>query len=199
MSTADEYAKGRVKTIVGMAVGFTTMMRFFEKGSVRIIEGMVEEVLSKLPAIGDQREFDGLHDAFCDNFVKTIHSSRSQDGEYPSASYGQAAKVLDVALKACVDYCQLPDVATSKRLLPFLHAGIDTYILDELKKREKGAFKVWSLQEIDRDMYLRLQDAVIRHIEDEFNGEISRVVYDNIIWRRATKSDEPTDSTPRRA
>ena len=165
------------------------MTRVFEKGSRLTIERMIEGFLSSLSDLHDQRQFDALHDDFCDRFTNTIRRAKAKEGEDPRASYGQAAKVLDVSLKACVDYCQLPDPATSQRIKPFLHAGIDTPILCELNRREGQAFKASTIREIDRNMYLSLQDAVARHIEDEFNGLISRVMYDNIMWRRLNRTD----------
>ena len=39
-------------------------------------------------------------------------------------------KVLDVALKACVDSCRLPDETTARRVRALLHAAIDTSILN---------------------------------------------------------------------
>jgi hypothetical protein len=53
MIVIDEYEVGRTKTIIGMAIDFTAMMRVFEKGSNLRIESMLERFLKKLAEVSD--------------------------------------------------------------------------------------------------------------------------------------------------
>ena len=84
-----------------------------------------------------------------------------------------------------MDYCQLPDASTSQQVRPFLHAGIDTQILEKLKKEECPEITASSIQEIDHETYQVLQLAVTRQIEkeEEFHGLLP-VHYDNIMFLR---------------
>ena len=195
MAVTAEYEIGRIKTIIGMALDFTAMLRVFEKGSGELIEGMLERFLERLQGVESPTQFDVLHDEFCRDFTTTIRLSKTKEGQSPDASYGHAAKVLDVALKACVDYCQLPDAATSQRVRAFLHAGIDTPILEYLKKEERLQINAWSVREIDRQSYRLLQAAVARQIESEFGGSILPVMWDDIMWRRLNRRDTATVSS----
>ena len=63
MALTDEYEIGRIKTIIGMAVDFTAMLRVFEKGSREHIEDMIERFLEKLRDVVNPIQFDTLsHD-----------------------------------------------------------------------------------------------------------------------------------------
>jgi hypothetical protein len=127
--------------------------------------------------------------------MSKIRIAKAKAGQVPNASYGQAAKVLDVSLKACVDYCHLPNVTVSQRIKPFLHAGIDTPILEFLKKAEHLEISAWSVKEIDRQSYQVLQAAVGRQIAIQFGGDITPVMWDDIIWRRLNRQDIDADAT----
>jgi len=192
MAATDEYEIGRIKTIIGMAVGFTAMLRVFEKGSDERIEDMIERFLERLRGVDSPIQFDALHDEFCQDFTKTIRLSKTKEGQSPNASYGHAAKVLDVALKACVDYCKLPDAATSQRVKAFLHAGIDTPILKYLKRKERLEITASSVRDIDRQGYKLLQAAVAREMKSEFGDSVLPVTWDNIMWRRLNRRDTAT-------
>ena len=185
--TATEYEIGRTRSIIGMSVGFTAMLRVFKEGSGKSIEGMIERFLARLPAVTSQSEFEAVHDECCTQFTAAIRLAKVKEGRSPNASYGHAAKVLDVALKACVEFCHLPDPATSQRVKPFLHAGIDTPILAYLKKAQRLEITASSIQEVDRRSYQLLQAAVASQIQSQFGGRILPVMWDNIMWRRLNR------------
>ena len=187
MALTDEYEIGRVKTIIGMAIGFTAMVRVFEKGSSERIEAMLQRFLKRLGGVRSAAQFDGLHDEFCREFISMIRLSRAKGGRRRHASYGHGAKVLDVALKACVDYCQLPNNRVSQRVRAFLHAGIDTPMLEYLKKKEHLEIAASSVREIDREAYKLLQDAVARQITSKYNNSILPIMWDDIMWRRQNR------------
>lgn len=197
MTAMKEYDSGRTKTIVGMAVSFTAMLRVFEKGQGKVIENMIEQFLMNLPGVRNQEQFDALHDEFCMRFIATIQRAKAEEGQSRNVSYGQAAKVLDVALKACVDFCLLPNAATSQRIKPFLHAGIDKPILKYLKKEEQLEISASSVGEIDRQSYQQLQAAVARQIKSQFGGSILPVTWDNVMWRSLNGKDPATELPPR--
>jgi hypothetical protein len=92
METPAEYVNGRVKTMVGMAVSFTAMVRVFEKDSVRRIERWVEEFVADLCTVENQEQFDALHDAFCVRFKNTVVRSNAKDREDALASTGRAQR-----------------------------------------------------------------------------------------------------------
>jgi len=195
MINMDEYEIGRTKTIIGMAIDFTAMIRVFEKGSTARIGRMIEEFLRKSSGVNKKSQFDKLHQQFCQEFMSAIRLAKIKAGQSSYASYGQAAKVLDVSLKACVDFCQLPNPETSKRIKPFLHAGIDTPILEFLKREEHLEINVRSVKDIDRQRYKIFQDAVAKQIVTKFGGRISPVMWDNIMWRRLNReSFKPTEA-----
>ena len=175
----------RTRAIVEIAVASTAMMRVFKKGSVSDIENMIGAILPTLRDVHDQQQFDALHEKFCQRFMPAICLAKAKNGQSAQASYGHAAKVLDVALKVCVDFCQLPDASTSQRIKRFLHAGIDTQLLAELKEKECHEIEATSVQEIDRETYQVLQLAVARQIEktEEFHGLLP-VEYDNIKFQK---------------
>lgn len=130
---------------------------------------MIEEFIPRLRRVQTQQHFDDMHEDFCKRFMENIYLAKAVNEH---ASYGHAAKVLDVAMKACVDFCQLPDVITSKRIKPFLHAGIDTQILAALKKEAQPEVTASCIQEIDDKTYHMLQVAVAKQIRcvEKFHG-----------------------------
>jgi hypothetical protein len=88
-----EQAKKR--NIIDMAVGFAGMMPLFQERSADLIKQKLTESFESLERIGSDEEFNKMHRAFCQWFVKTIRLAKTEE---PS-SYGHAAKVLDLALK----------------------------------------------------------------------------------------------------
>jgi hypothetical protein len=92
--------------------------------------------------------------------------------------------VLDVAAKVYVHYCGLPSPEVAARLIPLLHAALDTQMMDAL-----GV--VATLQQIGVAEYQDLQ-RVARATGD---SDDQPVEFDDVMWRRLNRSDarQPSD------
>ena len=93
-----------------MALEFTAMIRIFIEGSKGHIVTKLEEFFHGLDKIRNPDDYEARHRSFCEWFTqnvpaaeKKLKNARVQPRE-PS-SYGQAAKVLDIAIKVYVYYC----------------------------------------------------------------------------------------------
>lgn len=173
----------RILNIIDMAVGFTAMLRVFGKGSNSIIQGMIREALDSLVRIRTRAQFESFHARFCRRFSKTIRRSKRQ----ASASYGQGAKVLDITLKVCVHYCALPSPQTARRIRPFLHMAIDTPIMEHLKRKRSVAVAAHTIGEIGEVEYGLLQQAAAEETKNVFNGRVTLVELDDVLWRRLNR------------
>jgi hypothetical protein len=112
------------RNIIDMALGFTAMMRIFSEGSKTNIEKRLRELFSGLPGIGNSEDYEACHRAFCEWFTREVRTAekRSESGkaqESEPASYGHAAKVLDIAIKVYVYYCAQPDAEVAGDWCPF--------------------------------------------------------------------------------
>ena len=126
-----EQAKKR--NIIDMAVGFAGIMPLFQEGSADLIKEKLTETFEALERIGLDEEFNKMHRAFCQWFVKTIKLAKTEE----SSSYGHAAKVLDLALKVYVYYCKMPSPAKADSLIPRLKGAMDTPLLRHLFRRRE--------------------------------------------------------------
>lgn len=188
--TAAEARKARTKNIIELCLGFSAMTRVFAKGSEDLVLPRLEEFVAALDSVQRMEDFEPLHAEFCDWFTRTLRTAPKQyknGGTKPSCacSYGQAAKVLDVAAKVYVHYCGLPSPEGANRLLPLLHAALDTHMMDAL-----GV--VATLQQIGVAEYQDLQRRVARAIGD---SNVHPVEFDDVMWRRLNRTDarQPTD------
>lgn len=170
--------EAKIKNIVGIATAYPSMARVFKGGSMEKIKPRVEEFLRKLKDMCTEEEYHKQHEEFCRWFTRTIRQAKTQR----SASWGQAAKILDVGLKVCVYYCSLPSERVVERVLPWLNPAIDTPLLKDLKRRY-GFSGASTLAEIDREKYEELQKIIRTDIERSFNGKVYPVQYDDIKWR----------------
>ena len=191
----DEANKAKIKNIIDMAVGFGRMMRVFEEGSADKIKDRLETVLPEIASAGSEQDFRDRHHSFCQWFAQNIKTAeRNKHGSIVKgsafASYGQGAKVLDIALKVFVYYCQLPDPETAKRTIRWLNAAIDTKMLSHLKKKQDTDLPVraTTIEEIDLRTYATLQGLVRRDIDHSFSGRILPVQWGDIMWRRLNRS-----------
>ena len=92
----------RRKNIIEMSLGFTGMMRLFTKGSKAKIRAKLDQNFSQLFGIQTCEDYQALHRSFCEWFIRTVRTAEKkfENGKIqPSqpSSYGQAAKVLDIA------------------------------------------------------------------------------------------------------
>jgi hypothetical protein len=181
--------EAKKKNIIDMALGFTAMMRLFQKESDDLIKEHLAHTLRELEEIDSEEKFKGLHESFCEWFTQTIKLAK--DGE--AASYGHGAKVLDLALKVYVYYCRMPNPEKADYLDPLLNGAIDTPILRHLLgmvKTDDGKGltpRLWNIKAVDRDTYDTLQKLIRSDIADSFAGQIWPVQYDDIMWRRLNR------------
>jgi len=179
-----EVAEARKLNIIDMAVGFTAMLRVFEKGSASPIKTMLSRTLDRLGGVRTRRQFEGIHRRFCRAFVRNVRMAKTG----ASASYGHGAKVLDVTLKACIYYCSLPSSETARRIRPLLHLAIDTPIMNHLRQKHALCLSASSIAQISEADYGSLQDAADQEIASAFGGRITRAELDDVLWRRLNRN-----------
>lgn len=163
-----------------MAVGFTAMTRVFEKESTEKIVDKLNETLPQIASSKNDKEFENLHDGFCrwfEQHVKTPERHKKNGTIEPShsASYGQGAKVLDVALKVFVYYCHLPDSKTTYQIVKRLNAAVDNEMMKHLKKMpdlEASSIRANSIADVDKETYIKIQNLVRKDISSNFSGSI---------------------------
>lgn len=194
MNSHDEAYYFKRKNVIDMAITFSAMNRVFKKGSKKKIASKLEESLNRLEKVQNKDSFKKVHLEFCKWFTKNISTAEKQLKNKKSknsqpATYGQAAKIFDIAAKIYVYYCHLPTCGLANQLIKFLHGAIDTPILKNLKARYRDSNIVAeTIEAIDEIQYFTLQELVIRHIQDEFNNLILPVQYDDIMWHRLNRS-----------
>ena len=200
MNEENEASSIKNKNVIDMAITFSAMNRVFTAGSKQKIAGKLEDSFALLANCDGKKDFEKIHSEFCEWFVKNISTSKKvlKDSEIKTsraASYGQAAKVFDVALKVYVYYCNLPDFESATNLLPMLHAAVDTLMMRKLKEdypNEK--IKAQTIKGVSKSEYIALQKLVGKNIEEKFNNEIEPVHYDDIVWywlNRLTQQQPP--------
>ena len=144
------------------------MTRALQKRSDEILAPGLDDFLKR-----DMTDYEKWHDDFCVWAQGAIKTSR---GKTPS--YGQVAKVLDVAMKV-VASAQRTSAQRWPIDIPKLHCGIDGYVLAFL--REKNSTKALVLTDIDKQEYFRLQ-AVLKKMAREM--EISGLALDEKLRER---------------
>jgi hypothetical protein len=181
LKLADQAKK---RNIIDMAVGFAGIMPLFQERSADLIKEKLTETFEGLERIGIDEEFNKMHRAFCQWFVKTIKLAKTEE---PS-SYGHAAKVIDLALKVYVYYCKMPSPRKVELLMPRLNGVIDTPILRHLFTRLQDIYGkpspphyLWTIKMINEADYDLLQKALRQEIRDSFDDRISPVQYDDIM------------------
>ena len=184
MNHVRQVAEARTLNIIDMAVGFTAMLRVFEKGSASRIKMMLRRTLDKLNGVRTRRQFEDVHRRFCRAFTRNVRMAKTG----ASASYGHGAKVLDVTLKACIYYCSLPSPETARRIYPLLHLASDTPMMNHLEQKYALGLLASSIAQISEPDYKLLQDAADQEIASAFGGRITRVELDDVLWRRLNRS-----------
>ena len=183
----------RKKNIIDIAISFSAMNRLFQQGSKQKIVGELERSFDLLVGVEDKDDFEKIHSDFCEWFVQNIITAEKilkneKIKKSRAASYGQAAKVFDVALKVYVYYCNLPDHKSAVKLLPMLHSAVDTLMMKNLKmKYPEENIKAETIEAIGKSDYIVLQKMVLQNIEDEFDKSILPVHYDDIMWYRLNR------------
>jgi hypothetical protein len=182
------------KNIIEMALDFTGMMRIFSKRSKAKIRMKLEELFSKLAEIHTSDDYQVLHRSFCEWFIREIWTAekRLPNGKVQlsqQTSYGQAAKVLDIAIKVYAYYCALPTPEVAQRIVPFLNGAVDTPILRHLKKTSCASVRIraMTIKEIDQSAYHNLQSLVLA---ESRNHHMHPVQYDDILWRQLNREGD---------
>lgn len=189
---AAETAKN--KNIIEMAFDFTAMKWLFSKGSTPKIHRKLETSFALFGGIREQKDYDLMHADFCAWFTQNIdraqkRKQRESGAAIRKSSYGQAAKVIDIAAKVYVYYCALPSRETAQVLLPLLNGAVDNEIVKHLiRKFPDAGVESKQLEDIDRPKYDQLQSLVRREIREDFNSEIVPVQYDDILFRRLNRT-----------
>jgi hypothetical protein len=176
-----------------MAIAFSAMTRVFEKGSKQKIAEKLESSLGHLAGVDGKDEFEEIHSEFCKWFVGNINTAQrvvknKMLKKSHLASYGQAGKVFNVVLKVYVYYCNLPDCESAAKLLPMLHAAVDTLMMKDLKENYPyETIKAETIEAVSKSEYDTLQKMVNWHIEDKFQNKIFPVHWDDIMWYRLNR------------
>ncbi|MGG5239623.1 hypothetical protein ACQZ2F_08700 [Pseudomonas lurida] len=193
MSPNEEAESIKASNVIDMAMTFTAMIRLFEKDSKEKISDQLHKSFRQLSRVSNHQEYEQIHSEFCTWFAGRISTARKtfkNKREKPSrpASYGHAAKVFDISVKVYVHYCHLPNSKTTVMLLPFLHGAIDNPIMNFLKsKYPLASIKAKTIATLEILEYKALQDLITEHIQEEFQGKIFPVQYDDIMWHRLNR------------
>lgn len=188
--TGSDAELAKTKNIVEMAFDFTAMTRVFSKGSKKTIVSQVEEHFSRLSEVSTQEAYEDWHRTFCEWFIREIRTAQKKlkNGKFlksKTASYGHAAKVLDIAIKVYAYYCVQPN----PRLAPFLHGAIDTPLLQHLSRSApSAAFRAKTIKDINDAEYQSLQ--LLVRAESQ-RCKVHPVQYDDIMFRRLNRKDNP--------
>jgi hypothetical protein len=190
------------KNIIDMAITFTAMMRVFSKGSKPKIATKIEELFLTLRNISDKKQYQDIHHSFCQWFIKEIYAAEKtfknkESKQSKNASYGQAAKILDIAIKVYVYYCNRPSVEFAHKLTPFLNGAIDTPIMQYLKSKDKESkISATTIEGIDEKAYKDLQLLIEADIKQSFSGKIYPVQYDDIKWHELNRAQQVISREP---
>ena len=188
--------KVKKSNILEMSIMFSAMIRLFAKGSKERIVQHLWDMTPVLPVINSADDYENFHKRFCEWFCREIRTAEKtlKNGKtIPSqhASYGQAAKVLDVAFKVYIYYCSQPSSDDSARIDPFLHAAMDTAMMKYLtSKYPETPVRSTTVEQVDEQTYSVLKGLVARDIKERFQGEILPVQWDDIMWRELNRETE---------
>lgn len=182
--------KAKIQNIVEMALSFSGMGRVFEKESTKEILMRLGNCIEEFFNVKTKEEYHKKHREFCKWFTNNIKTAeRKKEGriikESQYASWGHASKVIDIFLKVCIYYCNLPSSEVSSKIIPWLNGAVDTKILKYLKKQYNSTIisKDSTIKDIDKEKYDELQKMISIDIKNFFEGEISSVQWDDIRFR----------------
>lgn len=138
--------------------------RVLKKGGVKVFQKMAIQKVSKLEEINTMEDFDTFHKKWVSEFIDKIKTNKDIE-----CSYGQAQKAINVFFKLFVDWANLPDENTAKKILPFLHVPLDKILMKNVKIEYPGFYKreikplqgynySFSLSKVDEEIYNKWQD-----------------------------------------
>lgn len=179
--------------ILDMALMFTAMIRLFAKSSKERIARQLWDLTSDLPTISSADDYEQMHRGFCYWFCQEIRTAQKtlkngKTKQSQRASFGQAAKVLDVALKVYIYYCSQPSSDLSARIVPFLHGAMDTAMMKYLAhKYPETPVRTTTIEQVDEQTYCLLQGLLARDINERFHNDILPVQWDDILWQELNR------------
>lgn len=185
----NEPEKARLDNIVDMGLDFSAMIRLFDKGSKRKLHREMLNRIEEVFQAKSEEEFKRSHSDFCQWGRKEISLARKNK----HASYGQIAKTLDVVLKVTIFYCHLPDCAKSQQISKWLNAAVDTKMMDFLRERYPEHVEKWprTIVQVDTSQYMKIQEIVHQFINEEHNGRITPVQFDDMYWEALNRRRLP--------
>ncbi len=138
--------------------------RVLKKGGVKVFQVMTIQKVNKLEDINTMEDFDTFHKKWMSEFINKIKTNKNIE-----CSYGQAQKAINVFLKLFVDWANLPDDNTAKKILPFLHVPLDKILMKNVKIKYPDFYKreikqlqkynnSFSLSKVDEETYNKWQD-----------------------------------------
>ena len=179
----------KLYNIVDMGLTVSAMIRLYEKGTKETLRNKILEELKLIFKAPSNEAFNKIHSDFCRWGINNIFlAEKIKAGmiikKRKPASYGQIAKTFDVVLKVVVHYCHWPKHDKSNELSKWLHAAVDTKMMNLLKKSYLEYFHRWpsSVEDVDENTYLDLQKLVHRFIQDKRDGNIIPVQFDDYYW-----------------
>jgi len=186
--------EARLHNVIDMGLGFSAMMRLFEKGSKTSLRDEVLRKVDTVFAAGSEKQFNEIHADFCNWGTHNIMlAERKVNGRVVKptglARYGQIAKTLDVVLKVAVYYCHLPNCGKSDSILGWLHAAVDTKMMALLAECYPEDIRPWptTVEQVNSLAYAAIQKTVRKFINDRHSGSITPVQFDDIYWEALNK------------
>lgn len=186
--------KIKLQNIIDIAVSFSAMGRVFEKGSAEKIKDRMNKTIGDFLNLTSKEEYCRKHDNFCRWFCENIKTAERKKNDKiikssQYASWGQAAKIIDIVLKVCIYYCNLPSIEYSSKVIAWLNGAIDTPLMKDLKERYKSNanLRTNTIESIDKATYKELQRLIRKDIKTSFNDKIFPVQYDDIKWRELNR------------
>ena len=184
--------KVKLRNMVDMALGFTAMMRLFEKESKETIQA---EILKRLPGffeVKSEKEFKAAHRAFCLWGMKTIKRTKGKRGNKKVegvTSFGHMAKILDVALHVAIHYAQRPDPETARMLSQWLNPAMDNKMMKFLAGCYPDALERWpkTIEQVTEKDYYRIQETVRQFIKEEKDCTRIPIDFDDVYWEVLTR------------
>jgi len=171
-------SRGVVDPLLTNTAPFAALLRELSVASEERIFYKLEQIASRLDEITSAGDYEKLHKDFCEWFLRGIRTAQQTP-----ASFGQAAGVLDTALKACVLWGALPSREVAARIRPFLHGVLDGPIMDHLKAKYHEPISARTIGQVDESIYQSLQTLLARDARESFPNNVP-VEYDGLIWER---------------
>ena len=163
----EELKKREKRSIIEVMVFMSynpSIGRVLKKGGVKVFQEMAIQKVDELKGINTKEEFDAFHKEWMSKFIEKIKTNRNL-----KCSYGQAQKAINVFLKLFVDWANLPDENTAKKILPFLHVPLDSILMKTVSKNYNDFYKQkikplqtsnqsFSLSKVNEEIYIKWQN-----------------------------------------